>query len=839
MSETLAGSSERRLPRMQASGLPHGHVEPQLHPGGLDYGDSQRYRPKSPFLSPASSRDHPPLPLQSQPHDYRSLPSASRRLSENAPLSLSHSHQDRANGAYQPTQSDPRDRNQYREQRSPNFPPLPPRASTYGASPEVRQRHYYEQWHHSYQEQGYPRRSSSGLSHTQASQAYSQHPNHPLGDARGDDVSRVLMRPGLPSPSISEGRRERLSPSNEYRNHASLSVDNVERSSYRHPASAHDRRYQPDEYRHSLSRPSTSTSPNAAAYPLTATRSTPASSTSTSRKRKKQFKYMLEHEGPDPSSKTTGLGGDEEDQDRDQLDQLEADPEAESAHRPKESRKKVKKACIFCKRSHMPCEEARPCKRCVKRGISHLCRDAEPVNSSGAASTSTPSTKSKFGEARQQARARRQKQDGARRSSHHNAETESESDLESLASSAASSLPLHAVVGSRRHDMNAMPGAAAPDPDVRTSLSISTLLRPTQEELVRRPVQRSSSPGLTAEEQKQAWNRSMDPSTQHKMKRMLEAGPAGKDLRDMFAEMPTSLLMTPATANGLDVKSILRHSSAEPYGPPDRRSSDEKDDERQRSQRSHSIPSSSEERHADEAVFKLPSRPKHLLQEEAATTSELRGGPPTYSYTYGYAKLARWMHTRFSRANCEKVDQSLSIIRPKLMALSRSLPEEELIGVEDSFYRLLDFYVTNVLETIPIPMIVARRTGEIYAANSHACKLFQLPPSIFQGGQICHYQLVTEKDCVNMWGKYAQEAQGMLDVPPSTRVMLEVDRSLLMFDRPGLDPRTGEVVEGECEDGGEMVVRKEVVVTFEAKLSTHGLPFMVTGTIVPIPEKEE
>lgn len=647
------------------------------------------------------------------------------------------------------------------------------------------------------------------------------------------------MRPGLPSPRTHEGHRERFSPSNEYRNHASLSVDNVDRSSYGQPAAAHDRRYQPDEYREALSRPSTSTSFNAAAYASTGTRSTPASSTSTSRKRKKQFKYMLEHEGPDSSSKTTGVNGDEEDQDRDQFDQLEADPEAESAHRPKESRKKVKKACIFCKRSHMPCEEARPCKRCVKRGISHLCRDAEPVNSSSAASTSTPSSRSKFSEARQQARARRQKQEGARHNSHHMADTDSESDLESLASSAASSLPLHAVVGSRRGDMNAMPGAAAPDPDVRTSLPISTLLSPTGAELARRPAQRSSSPGVTAQEQKEAWNRNMDPSTQHKMKRMLEAGPAAKDLRDIFAEMPTSLLMTPATADGPDVKSVLRHSSAEPHGPLDRRPSDVNDDEKGRTQRSHSNPSTGEDCQADEAVFKLPPRPKHLLQEEAATTSELRGGPPTYSYTYGYAKLARWMHTRFSRANCEKVDQSLSIIRPKLMALSRSLPEEELISVEDSFYRLLDFYVTNVLETIPIPMIVARRTGEIYAANSHACNLFRLPPSIFQGGQICHYQLVTEKDCVDMWGKYAQEAQGMLDVPPNTRAMLEVDRSLLLFDRPGMDPRTGEVVEGECEDGGEMVVRREVVVTFEAKLSKHGLPFMVTGTIVPIPEKEE
>jgi len=37
--------------------------------------------------------------------------------------------------------------------------------------------------------------------------------------------------------------------------------------------------------------------------------------------------------------------------------------------------KRVKKACVYCSRSHMSCEDARPCKRCVDRGISELCTD--------------------------------------------------------------------------------------------------------------------------------------------------------------------------------------------------------------------------------------------------------------------------------------------------------------------------------------------------------------------------------------------------------------------------------------------------------------------------------
>ncbi|WFD29947.1 Transcription factor [Malassezia sp. CBS 17886] len=39
------------------------------------------------------------------------------------------------------------------------------------------------------------------------------------------------------------------------------------------------------------------------------------------------------------------------------------------------SRRKVNTACIYCRRSHMTCDENRPCLRCVKRDIGHLCRD--------------------------------------------------------------------------------------------------------------------------------------------------------------------------------------------------------------------------------------------------------------------------------------------------------------------------------------------------------------------------------------------------------------------------------------------------------------------------------
>lgn len=45
----------------------------------------------------------------------------------------------------------------------------------------------------------------------------------------------------------------------------------------------------------------------------------------------------------------------------------------------KRRKKKVDIACVYCRRSHMICDDSRPCQRCIKRGIGHLCYD-EPSN---------------------------------------------------------------------------------------------------------------------------------------------------------------------------------------------------------------------------------------------------------------------------------------------------------------------------------------------------------------------------------------------------------------------------------------------------------------------------
>lgn len=47
-------------------------------------------------------------------------------------------------------------------------------------------------------------------------------------------------------------------------------------------------------------------------------------------------------------------------------------------------RPKTAYACVFCRRSHMTCDDGRPCQRCIKRRIGHLCHDTHGLQLDGA-----------------------------------------------------------------------------------------------------------------------------------------------------------------------------------------------------------------------------------------------------------------------------------------------------------------------------------------------------------------------------------------------------------------------------------------------------------------------
>jgi hypothetical protein len=49
--------------------------------------------------------------------------------------------------------------------------------------------------------------------------------------------------------------------------------------------------------------------------------------------------------------------------------------ESSSIKPTNKKRKRVSRACVYCQRSHMSCDEGRPCKRCLSRRMGEMCHD--------------------------------------------------------------------------------------------------------------------------------------------------------------------------------------------------------------------------------------------------------------------------------------------------------------------------------------------------------------------------------------------------------------------------------------------------------------------------------
>ncbi|KAF9930742.1 hypothetical protein FBU30_000120 [Linnemannia zychae] len=81
-----------------------------------------------------------------------------------------------------------------------------------------------------------------------------------------------------------------------------------------------------------------------------------------------------------PSASTTAAGGTNTTQQQAEDDSAEA-----KKKRGGPKRRKVTHACVYCRRSHMTCDDGRPCQRCIKRNIGHMCHDEPKPSAAGAA----------------------------------------------------------------------------------------------------------------------------------------------------------------------------------------------------------------------------------------------------------------------------------------------------------------------------------------------------------------------------------------------------------------------------------------------------------------------
>ncbi|KAK9370838.1 hypothetical protein V1509DRAFT_656530 [Lipomyces kononenkoae] len=408
-------------------------------------------------------------------------------------------------------------------------------------------------------------------------------------------------------------------------------------------------------------------------------------------------------------------------------DQSTAGPLAPTSQPAK--RRKVDHACVYCRRSHMTCDSGRPCSRCVKRNIGHLCRDENKEQKQ------KPNPK--------------ENESGSFMSRTTNKSDSKVSSITYGISSQGTSAPLKvdnstspkkwSMLNSSSNILTDLTPYQAPlffsEHAGSEFSSLNDFLTMLEDAPMPLPVVASPSALETA----------TDPL-------MLRASSATVDVEGnvVTSEDITSPLQgmrPPAAAD--PATSIISHLSATANGnltlttpskPPQ-------------------VPETAKDKFFLTAADPADG-PEHTPEErlKQVINAKLEAGLLTpFNYVKGYARLQRYMDRHMSPASRQRILKPLSIFRPAFRAIAQTLIDVDLVLVEEAFERMLLDY-DRVFTSMAIPACLWRRTGEIYRGNKEFAALVEVPVEELRDGKLAIYELLSEDSAVNYWEKYGNIA---------------------------------------------------------------------------------
>ncbi|KAI0125122.1 meiosis protein SPO22/ZIP4 like-domain-containing protein [Xylariales sp. AK1849] len=124
-----------------------------------------------------------------------------------------------------------------------------------------------------------------------------------------------------------------------------------------------------------------------------------------------------------------------------------------------------------------------------------------------------------------------------------------------------------------------------------------------------------------------------------------------------------------------------------------------------------------------------------------------------FSYIKGYARLGKYMDSHIANASKQKILRQLDRFRPKFREKVHNLTDMELIYVEMWFERTLLEY-DRVFAAMAVPACCWRRTGEIFRGNMEMAELIHVPVERLRDGKISLHEILTEESLVRYWEEF-------------------------------------------------------------------------------------
>lgn len=442
---------------------------------------------------------------------------------------------------------------------------------------------------------------------------------------------------------------------------------------------------------------------------------------------------------------------------------------SESAMKKRKSRKKkVDQACVYCRRSHMICDDARPCLRCIKRGIGHLCHD-EPT-------PGRQKKRSDLGMSDKSDSLDMTPADGGAPQRPNTA-----GPLADYIPVTVPSLPNNSNIGMKNDLATGMFRPKAPDASAQTEQQLAQLGDPTLR----------GQQGITGAKSQTSLSKTLQ-FNQEPFFYSEHAGSEFSSLNDFLsmiddpelvngalqdntsiADPLLGFLMSPERGNSnVNLNNLLQFSpTAPPQVPtfPDNQYKNfgpegEPGNGNGTTPKSRSLVNLKDNH---QPVISDSARDKFFLTAADPTTeispeerlkqvikAKLEAGLlQPYNYAKGYARLQSYMDNYMNQSSRQRIMKPLSIFRPAFRAIARTLKDVDLVLVEESFERVLLDY-DRVFTSMAIPACLWRRTGEIYRGNKEFASLVGVSTDDLKDGKLAIYELMSEESAVNFWEKY-------------------------------------------------------------------------------------
>ncbi|KAK6456069.1 uncharacterized protein RJT20DRAFT_96297 [Scheffersomyces xylosifermentans] len=444
----------------------------------------------------------------------------------------------------------------------------------------------------------------------------------------------------------------------------------------------------------------------------------------------------------------------------------ENEPRRSNKSASKKRKKKVEIACVYCRRSHMICDETRPCQRCIKRGIGHLCYD-EPSNN------------------RQRKKAASLRKPNSGETSGENTPVQSSSFTGGIFNSNA--------------NVNGLNNFGP-----RKSLSSSVLAQtlPYNQE----PFFYSEHAGSEFSSLNDFLSMIDDPElvngalnddaagTDSMMSFGVNTGNVGgngtnnaglstfgesqtnsnsqTNLNNILSFSPNANLFPTAFQNESDNQQFQQQQEQQQQVQQQQQQQQlqlqQQTLQNQQLQQNAHINNNGNNANKDhQPVISDSARDKFFLTAADPTTeispeerlkqvikAKLEAGLlQPYNYAKGYARLQSYMDNYMNISSRQRILKPLSIFRPAFRAIARTLKDVDLVLVEESFERMLLDY-DRVFTSMAIPACLWRRTGEIYRGNKEFASLVGVMTDDLKDGKLAIYELMSEESAVNFWEKY-------------------------------------------------------------------------------------